>query len=74
MSFDSEYLDCPICGLGDFDRIGMALHFGDCEDAAELTQAYRRDERARVEKMRARLEAKRTAAALVSGAVEGGEA
>lgn len=57
MSVDAAYLDCPICGLGDFDRIGMAIHFGDCEEAAELTQTYRKEEHAKRAKMLERMAA-----------------
>lgn len=34
-------LRCPLCGEADFDRIGLAMHFSDCETARELASAHR---------------------------------
>jgi hypothetical protein len=36
-----EYLVCPLCKEDDFDAIGMALHFEDCEKASTIRQDYR---------------------------------
>ena len=35
-----NYFTCPLCGDSDFDKIGMALHFENCEPAAELRSEY----------------------------------
>jgi hypothetical protein len=32
----SEYLTCPLCNETDYDRIGLAMHYSDCEVAQEL--------------------------------------
>jgi hypothetical protein len=33
-------LTCPICHEDDFDEIGMALHFADCDKASTIRNDY----------------------------------
>lgn len=35
-----QMLVCPICRKGDLDRIGMSLHFRECEDAHEIASKF----------------------------------
>lgn len=38
---DEGYLMCPLCRETDFDRIGLALHYDDCEVAQKLREGFR---------------------------------